>query len=53
MTTGLTHFINGEVARAEQSEALSALSEDVENEKYLIHKALGRDRPYAEIRVRD
>lgn len=38
------HFVfNGEVARAEQSEALSALSEDVENKKYLIHKALGRD----------
>lgn len=38
------HFIfNGETIRAEQSAALSAYREDLENKKYLVHQNLGRD----------
>jgi len=34
---------NGDTVRAEQSAVLSALREDLENKKYLVHQNLGRD----------
>ena len=38
------HFVfNGETVRAEQSAVLSALREDLENKRYLVHQNLGRD----------